>query len=170
MRALYSIRAGAKRLKGAKTKVESFKYHFRVTIINMAESTWANREDLTKATIDILLREVDGIERLGEAIPTDSVPYPVTGVDVLDAVRYILEKNIIASFANYQASCNSSGTEISHVEFDIPLEDRARFGRSTPVISFEIAPKDKDAYRGRLLNFNHGEERLIIQFENIPRS
>jgi len=133
-------------------------------------STWRNREDLSKDTIETILAEIDGISRLGEYDAEDSVPYPVTGMDVADAVRYILEHNMVEEFARVSVSLWREGIYRNVDDYVIPIPSKLDYGRSTPHIIFRVQKNPENGvYKGTLYHSYEGVHD-IVQFTNIVLS
>src|SRR3989338_9360019 len=97
-------------------------------------TTWANRENLKGSTIDAITREIDDINEFGVIKSADVVPYPVTGMDVVYALEYIRDNNLMEKFLAL-----NNGSPESKLQTDIPIPDRTRRGRSTPriILDFE---------------------------------
>jgi putative transposon-encoded protein len=135
----------------------------------MSDTTWATRPDLTETTIDTLLREVDGIKKLGPIYAASRVPYPVTGVDVMDAINYIIEKDVVGAFAKTVTEFGSHGVSGVRATVPIPIRDRSEFGRSTPNLTFEIWENpDNEQYSGILKN-NYSGIFIVANFVAIPK-
>lgn len=115
--------------------------------------TWGTRSDLSQATIETILAEIDGIARLGTFTAAETVPYPVTGIDVADAVRYILEKDVVGAFARLFEASKEEGSQPVNVVYPIPIGEKTQHGRSTPDIFFQLNPtSDDDVFSGSLFH------------------
>ncbi len=123
---------------------------------------------LDKATIEHLLGVVDHKCRLGKVHAAQEVSYPIKEIDIVEAIIYILERDVIGnSFACLDSSKNN-GTNLEVMSYKIPIGDRTKYGRTTPRILLTLGPRDDDSLSGRLFHTYEGEN-AIIYFLDIPR-
>ncbi len=130
---------------------------------------WTDRKNLDKATIEVILKGSKDFKKLGKAYPSDEVPYPVLGVDVVDALYHIIEKNLVGAFVGSLKDCKGEGLLANHIEYQIPIKkDRILYERETPKIFFSLSLKDDSTIEGKLYHTYEGEH-TIIKFSEIPR-
>ena len=86
-------------------------------------TTWANRENLKGSTIDAITREIDDINEFGVIKSADVVPYPVTGMDVVYALEYIRDNNLMEKFLAL-----NNGSPESKLQTDIPIPANGKLG------------------------------------------
>ena len=126
------------------------------------------RQNLDKATIERILKEIDGVDRLGQAYVSEVIAYPATGVDIVNAIRYILEKDVVGSFVNFLDTCKLNGLKPTHAEYEIPIHDKTQHGKSTLRILFSLSPNEDNSVLGRLYHQYSGQQELL-SFLKIPK-
>ena len=67
----------------------------------MGQTKAVSPPSLPQSAINDILKQVDGIGRLGRFAIHSDVPSPVTAKDISDAVRYILDCNIVGKFSKH---------------------------------------------------------------------
>lgn len=123
--------------------------------------------ELDRPTIETILKGVNGVKRLGDVRPSDSVPCPVRGIDVVDSLCYILEADIVGSFIKYLNSCEGDIRSVKR-EYAIPIADRTVHGWGTPKIFFHLSLDKKCNIHGNLYHEYEGKH-TIMDFPEIPK-
>ncbi len=152
-----------------KTSVELNQKIYILLIGYSSKMEWTDRKNLDKVTIEIILKGSNEFKKLGKAYPSDEVPYPVLGVDVVDALYHIIEENLVGAFVGSLKDCKGEVLLVDHIEYQIPIKkDRMIYERETPNIFFSLSLKDDSTIEGKLYNTYDGNH-TIINFLEIPR-
>ncbi len=140
------------------------------TLDSIKESSWTDgTPDLSGQTIDTLVRSMRGINRLGNFTVAESVPYPVLGQDVVEALKYILEHNFVEEYISSDAEDQKEGVSSLRTRRYIPISSKSEEKRDTPHIELNLSFKPNgiplSEYRATLYVIDKkGKAHQIVEF------
>ena len=126
---------------------------------------WAN---LDNETIETLLAGINDIDQLGTIIVVPEVGYPINRNDIVEAISYILERDLIGLSFDHFDACKAREVSGLGFKYIIPIADRSIDGRTTPRILLNIGFDDNGLLHGRLYH-TYKEESDILNLMGIPR-
>jgi len=139
----------------------------RLRLLNPTTS-WGTRQDLDGTTIETILKEIDDIGILGDFEAADRVPYPVTGMDVGEAVRFIIEKGLVGLFNSQAQSAIKRGVPEVSTTYELPVSDKTKYGRSTPKISLQLESSGRSGLSKGELYHTYDDRHRIVHWLGIP--